>query len=195
MSETDELAKKLAHRNKVNDGEEAPQFVNTPKNVYTEFPEFSRKQIKNYEEIFNKYDTDHSKFIDQMELQIMMEKLEAPQTYIGLKSMIKEVDEDGDGEISFREFLLIFRKAALGELEEGSGLSQLAVATEIDVDETGVLGAKDFFEAKIKNVNSSSKFEDEIRSEQEERKKEMEAARLRKQAFKAKAQSFENMMD
>lgn len=33
----------------------------------------------------------------------MMEKLEAPQTYIALKQMIKEVDEDADGEISFRE--------------------------------------------------------------------------------------------
>lgn len=32
-----------------------------------------------------------------------MEKLEAPQTYLGLKEMIKEVDEDADGEISFRE--------------------------------------------------------------------------------------------
>ena len=52
---------------------------------------------------FFRYDTDHSQFIDQHELQIMMEKLEAPQTYLGLKAMIKEVDEDQDGEISFRE--------------------------------------------------------------------------------------------
>ena len=33
----------------------------------------------------------------------MMEKLGAPQTYLGLKNMIKEVDEDQDGKISFRE--------------------------------------------------------------------------------------------
>jgi len=33
----------------------------------------------------------------------MMEKLEAPQTHLGLKAMIKEVDEDGDSKISFRE--------------------------------------------------------------------------------------------
>ena len=33
----------------------------------------------------------------------MMEKLEAPQTFLGLKAMIKEVDEDEDGQISFRE--------------------------------------------------------------------------------------------
>lgn len=193
MPETEELAKKLAHRNALNEGEGEAQFINAPKNVYTEFPEFTRKQIKDYEKIFEKYDVDHSKFIDQHELQIMMEKLECPQTYLGLKNMIKEVDEDGDGEISFREFLLIFRKAAEGGLEEGSGLAQLAKLTEIDVDETGVLGAKDFFEAKAKEVSAKSKFEDEIRQEQEDRKKEMDAARIRKEEFKKKAQSFDNL--
>ena len=50
-----------------------------------------------------RYDTDHSNFIDLMELKLMMEKLGEPQTHIGLKAMIKEVDEDNDGEISFRE--------------------------------------------------------------------------------------------
>lgn len=38
-----------------------------------------------------------------MELKYMMEKLEAPQTHLALKEMIKEVDEDFDGKISFRE--------------------------------------------------------------------------------------------
>ena len=59
------------------------------------------------------------------------------------------MDEDFDGHISFREFLLIFRKAAAGELKEDSGLSFLAKQCEIDVDEVGVGGAKDFFEAKV----------------------------------------------
>ena len=39
----------------------------------------------------------------------MMEKLGAPQTHIGLKTIIKEVDEDLDNALTFREFLLIFR--------------------------------------------------------------------------------------
>ena len=72
------------------------------------------------------------------------------------------MDEDFDGHISFREFLLIFRKAAAGELKEDSGLSFLAKQFEIDVDEVGVNGAKDFFEAKVKdpfsNLEYSSKF-------------------------------------
>jgi Ca2+-binding EF-hand superfamily protein len=32
-----------------------------------------------------------------------MEKLGIPQTHLGLKEMIKQVDEDQDGKISFRE--------------------------------------------------------------------------------------------
>ena len=33
----------------------------------------------------------------------MMEKLGTPQTHLALKAMIREVDEDGDNRISFRE--------------------------------------------------------------------------------------------
>lgn len=36
------------------------------------------------------------------------------------------------------QFLLIFRKAAAGELQDDSGLSLLASLSEIDVDKTGV---------------------------------------------------------
>lgn len=50
-----------------------------------------------------RYDTGKDGFIDLMELKLMMEKLGAPQTHLGLKNMIKEVDEDFDGKLSFRE--------------------------------------------------------------------------------------------
>ena len=33
----------------------------------------------------------------------MMEKIGAPQTHLSLKAMIKEVDEDHDDKINFRE--------------------------------------------------------------------------------------------
>lgn len=51
----------------------------------------------------HRYDVDKSGFIDLMELKLMMEKLGEPQTHLGLKGMIREVDEDNDGQISFRE--------------------------------------------------------------------------------------------
>ena len=48
------------------------------------------------------------------------------------------------------QFLLIFRKAAAGELAEDSGLYSLYTQLEeIDVEKEGVKGAKDFFQAKV----------------------------------------------
>ena len=66
------------------------------------------------------------------------------------------------------------------------GLKELAKLTEIDIDETGVAGAKDFFEAKVKEVDAINKFEEDIKREQEERKRENEEKKKRLQAFKAR---------
>ncbi|XP_051844459.1 EF-hand domain-containing protein D2 isoform X1 [Antechinus flavipes] len=188
-------------------------------NPYTEFKEFSRKQIKDMEKMFKqacikcpgqmgccsrdsdnlehihrkgagRYDAGRDGFIDLMELKLMMEKLEAPQTHLGLKNMIKEVDEDLDNKLSFREFLLIFRKSAAGELQEDSGLHVLAQRSEIDVSTEGVKGAKNFFEAKVQAINVSSKFEEEIKAEQEERKRQAEEQKQRKAAFKELQSAF-----
>ena len=52
---------------------------------------------------FGRFDSGKDGFIDLMELKLMMEKLGAPQTHLDLKNMIKEVDEDFDGKLSFRE--------------------------------------------------------------------------------------------
>ena len=49
------------------------------------------------------FDTNSDKFIDFDELKRMMEKVGSPQTHLALKAMIREVDEDGDNRISFRE--------------------------------------------------------------------------------------------
>uniref|UniRef100_A0A8C5MYM3 EF-hand domain family member D2 n=1 Tax=Leptobrachium leishanense TaxID=445787 RepID=A0A8C5MYM3_9ANUR len=137
-----------------------------------------------------RYDAGKDGFIDLMELKRMMEKLGAPQTHLGLKEMIKEVDEDFDGKLSFREFLLIFRKAAAGELEEDSGLHALARLSEIDVSTEGVKGAKNFFEAKVQAINHGSRFEQEIKAEQEEKKRQAEEKEQRKAAFKELQSAF-----
>ncbi|XP_042334057.1 EF-hand domain-containing protein D2 [Sceloporus undulatus] len=157
---------------------------------YTEFREFSRRQIKQMEGLFREYDAGKDGFIDLMELKLMMEKLGAPQTHLGLKNMIKEVDEDFDGKLSFREFLLIFRKAAAGELEEDSGLHALARLSEIDVSTEGVKGAKSFFEAKVQAMNVTSRFEEEIKAEQEEKRRQAEEMKQRKAAFKELQSAF-----
>ncbi|XP_070766699.1 EF-hand domain-containing protein D2 [Enoplosus armatus] len=186
-----ELGAKLMRREGLNEGQgEHCQPSMKVFNPYTEFKEFSRKQIKDMEKTFKTYDVQRDNFIDLMELKLMMEKLGAPQTHLGLKNMMKEVDEDLDNKLSFREFLLIFRKAAAGELAEDSGLCVLARLTEIDVSTEGVKGAKTFFEAKVLAINESNRFEAEIRQEQEAKKKEAEAQKRRGAAFRELQSAF-----
>ncbi|XP_047435352.1 EF-hand domain-containing protein D2 [Mugil cephalus] len=186
-----ELGAKLVRRGELNEGQgQHGQPIMKVFNPYTEFKEFSRKQIKDMEVMFKTYDAGKDNYIDLMELKLMMEKLGAPQTHIGLKNMIKEVDEDLDNKLSFREFLLIFRKAAAGELAEDSGLGVLARLSEIDVSTEGVKGAKTFFEAKVQAINESSRFEAEIRQEQEAKKKQAEEQKQRRAAFKELQSAF-----
>ncbi|NXX79034.1 EFHD1 protein, partial [Urocolius indicus] len=184
-----ELSAKLCRRQDINEGAAQPRRA-AVFNPYTEFKEFSRRQIKDMERMFRLYDSGRDGYIDLMELKLMMEKLGAPQTHLGLKNMIKEVDEDFDGKLSFREFLLIFHKAAAGELEEDSGLLTLAKLSEIDVSIEGVKGAKNFFEAKAQALSSASKFEAEIRAEQDERKREEEERKNRRAAFRELKSAF-----
>ncbi|XP_062970113.1 EF-hand domain-containing protein D1 [Cynocephalus volans] len=184
-----ELSARLSRRRDISEGAARPRR-STVFSPCTEFPEFSRRLIKDLESKFRRYDAGQDGFIDLMELKLMMEKLGAPQTHLGLKSMIREVDEDFDGKLSFREFLLIFHKAAAGELQEDSGLMALAKLSEIDVAVEGVKGAKDFFEAKVQALASASKFEAELKAEQDERKREEEERRLRQAAFQELKATF-----
>ncbi|XP_035908736.1 EF-hand domain-containing protein D2 homolog [Anopheles stephensi] len=194
MSADAELSSILNRRQQINEALDNGQAVKPTfkvVNIYTEFHEFSRKEIKDYQATFTKYDVGNDGYLDLAELKIMMEKLGAPQTHLGLKGMIAEVDEDKDGKISFREFLLIYRKARAGELISDSGLGQLARLTEINVDEVGVGGAKNFFEAKIEQQLRTNKFHDEIRQEQEERRRMEEERILRRQQFQQRAAVFQ----
>lgn len=191
-----ELSSVLIRRQEMNDALDNGKEVKIKYrvvNIFAEFHEFTRKEIKQYEATFKKFNTNKDGFLSLDELKRMMEVLGAPQTHIGLKGMIKEVDEDHDGRLSFHEFMLVFRKARAGELDENSGLGQLARLAEIDVEKVGVNGAKEFFEAKINELSKKSKFEEEIREEQDERKKMEEEKAVRRQQFLEKASIFKGV--
>ncbi|XP_050299073.1 EF-hand domain-containing protein D2 homolog [Anthonomus grandis grandis] len=193
MSATEELSSILVRRQELNDALDNGEEVKIKYkviNIFTEFHEFSRKEIKQFEATFKKFNTNKDNYLSIDELKRMMEVLGAPQTHIGLKQMIREVDEDGDGRLSFHEFMMVFRKARAGELDEESGLGQLARLAVIDVDKVGVNGAKEFFQAKINELSKRSKFEEEIRQEQDERKRLEEEKTLRRQQFLEKASIF-----
>ncbi|KFP87382.1 EF-hand domain-containing protein D1, partial [Acanthisitta chloris] len=74
--------------------------------------------------------------------------------------------------------------------EEDSGLLTLAKLSEIDVSIEGVKGAKNFFEAKAQALSSASKFEAEIKAEQDERKREEEERKHRRAAFRELKSAF-----
>jgi len=59
---------------------------------------------------FFRFDTGKDGYLDLGELKRMMEKLGVPQTHLALKAMIKEVDEDCDDKISFREVGILLYK-------------------------------------------------------------------------------------
>ncbi|RNA06781.1 EF-hand domain-containing D2 [Brachionus plicatilis] len=188
-----ELAAKLEKQMARNEGDENIQPCMKVFNPYTEFKEFSRKDIQSLEKTFKKYDFNNDKKLDLEELKFMMEKLQVPQTHLGLKDMIKQVDEDKDNKINFKEFLMIFRKAKNGELTKDSGLQQLYdQVMEIDVTETGVKGAKSFFEAQALKQSFSNNFEREIREEQEERRRMEEMKKKKRDEFMAKKSIFSN---
>lgn len=83
------------------------------------------------------------------------------------------------------------RKAKDGDLESDSGLGELARLTEVNVDEVGVGGAKNFFEAKIQEQMLTNKFHDEIRQEQEEKRRSEEEKLNRRTQFRERAAIFQ----
>lgn len=198
---TDELSNKLNRRintienQPTGEGDNALSKQFKVFNPYTEFKEFSRKEIKNLESSFKKYDQDKDSFLGFEDLKYMMEKLGVPQTHIGLKQMIREIDEDHDGKISFREFLLLFRKAKAGEFGHENPLmnlySKYMELESVDVEEIGVKGAKSFFESKVAKIARDQEMTNEILKEQEEKKAAEEDKKRRKEEFKAKQKSFQ----
>jgi Ca2+-binding EF-hand superfamily protein len=186
---TNELAAMMERRMKVERGEDiGPRVAKQgPFNMYTEYSEFTRTELKEYHKKFKAADTGGDGFIDFEELKKMMEKLGEPQTHLGLKAIMKEVDEDLDGLISLKEFLEIFRKARNGTLTI-AGLEKLAQS--INVDEVGVKGAKSFFEQKMKEANSGSEFEKDILAEREAAKQKADDDKKRRADFKSRQSNF-----
>lgn len=86
--------------------------------------------------------------------------------------------------------VLSHRKANAGELADESGLGQLARLTCINVEDVGVVGAKNFFEAKIEQQLITSKFHEEIRQEQLERRQSEVERDVRRQQFLERASVF-----
>ncbi|XP_050530939.1 EF-hand domain-containing protein D2 homolog [Daktulosphaira vitifoliae] len=107
-----------------------------------EFPELSPNLIRRYEKTFSRFDTNNDGYLDIDELKSMMMLRGVPWTHSAIIRLIQDADEDSDGKLSFREFLITQRKNA----EWARHI--LCSLPEIDVGRVGVKGAKKYFEAK-----------------------------------------------
>ena len=99
---------------------------------------------------------------------------------LSVRNLIAQVDQDGDSCLNIDEFISIFRKVASEKLDETSALLQFVRMTEIDVSQSGVKGARDFFEVKIKESGDSGL--SRIMEEERIRKQNEEEERKRRQA-------------
>lgn len=210
-----QLSEILARRKRINTGREpAPcrsEMSQESKNLhtkmqgnfnpYTAFPNLSRKQVKEYEKTFKDYDTGSKGFLDIEDVKKMMEFVGKPQTHLQIKKLMSESLEKEDSGIvsahppqtlSFFGFLSLFENPDNLEDENSivAGMKDMMKQNEVDVHETGVSGAKNFFAAKINAQSQGNKAAKEIRKEQEERKVKAEEEKQRKSDFKARMAKF-----
>lgn len=151
----------------------------------TKCRDISIGDLKSYENMFLRFDSDHSGFLTDQEIKYGLEKLGVPQTHLQLKALMKEIDVDGDEKVSYIEWLSIFQKAKNGTLLS-DGLKKLAAS--IKVEEVGTKGAASFFEAKAKEASHDTAAIDAAYHAQ--RKEEAAKKAEAKKAFAAKAAAF-----
>ncbi|XP_033107576.1 EF-hand domain-containing protein D2-like [Anneissia japonica] len=208
-----ELASRLQKRLDVEAGKETEQIKLDYKDPheefahpYPEFSEFSREQCKMFEDMFAQYNANHDDYICYNELKTMMELRGEPLTHLELKKLIAAVDEDGDGKLCFREFMLMWKKCLTGVLPEGTGYAKIVATNKIILSKpptpastSGLSGAKALFETKQRSHADSENNAEEIREEQRKAyakkradKAAAEKEEARKAAFAARAGAFGN---
>lgn len=76
------------------------------------FKNLSEEQIAEYKEAFSLFDKDGSGSISQQELGVVLSNLGTRCTAAELSEMMNEVDQDGNGEIDFDEFVIMMARQA-----------------------------------------------------------------------------------
>jgi len=100
--------------------------------------QLSQEQISEFREAFSLFDKDGDGSITTVELGTVMRSLGQNPTEIELQDMINEVDSDGDGTLSFEEFLQMMASKLAGEDDE----DELAQAFKVfDKDGSGTISA------------------------------------------------------
>lgn len=72
--------------------------------------QLSPNELTQLQQAFHVFDTDHDGVITITELQTVMHKLGQEPTREELQDMINDMDENGDGEIDFKEFVTLMER-------------------------------------------------------------------------------------
>ncbi|XP_050373710.1 probable calcium-binding protein CML25 [Argentina anserina] len=107
-------------------------------------PSFAtRAQIAELDQVFQKFDVNGDGKISSSELGAIMGSLGHPATEDELRSMIVEVDGDGDGFIDFNEFVELNTKG----IDSAEAMQNLRDAFSVyDIDGNGSISAEELFE-------------------------------------------------
>mmetsp|Transcript_49914 Transcript_49914/g.78987 ORF Transcript_49914/g.78987 Transcript_49914/m.78987 type:complete len:174 (-) Transcript_49914:161-682(-) len=86
---------------------EVPRMTSSSEATQKKHPNLSEEDLQEFREIFNLVDTDRGGSIGTEELARLMDTLGIRTTPEELKLMVSEIDENGNGEIDFDEFVQV----------------------------------------------------------------------------------------
>eukprot|EP00753_Platysulcus_tardus_P020987 PLAT8552.1.p1 GENE.PLAT8552.1~~PLAT8552.1.p1 ORF type:complete len:206 (-),score=102.55 PLAT8552.1:161-724(-) len=174
--------------------------------VARDFPYWTLKKTQEYKDAFARYDVDRSGDLDLQEVTMMCEALGQTKTRLELLDLIKEVDLDNSGTISFSEFLTMFIPPGM----RGDDVEEKPLPLFGRIYNTALGEKAEFFERKMREARGKTpeEIEAEVRAgaarrrlERQRAKEEAEAKRKaeedakvaaeRRAAFKARAAMFE----
>ena len=112
--------------------DELMKTIDTDNNGYIEFEEFIRASIdkekllteKNLKIAFDVFDKDKSGGISASELKLLLGESNVHTKDVVWKNMIKEIDLNGDGQISFEEFKNMMNKVILKNKSDSASMEQ-----------------------------------------------------------------------
>lgn len=119
----------------------------------------SKEELKSLKKEFDSIDTDHNGELDRKELERFMEKNNFEIEFVNIA--IKLFDEDGNGRISFDEFVKFTQ--ALSKLDKDPFLLQRMLFATLDQDNSGYLDEKEIYQF-FKNFSSEKVTEEDVKN-------------------------------